>query len=379
MDGTNPYILVIDDKPDEISSGIVANLEDDAQVTVLHPDDIESTHLQRANLVLVDYRLEEWPKRDNQASVAFKLKSGLSLAVVLREYIDNVNATDKTVAFALHTAYLQELRGWLPELTAEHVLASLNNLEWVFPKTGPRRFAQMVILAKAVQSLQRQWPQNVGDFTKSMKNLLKLDEAARWADRCWNDVRDCRIPNFEMPGRSYRIQFIRWMLHQVMPYPCFLWERHWVAARLHISLNSLGRVVNGHSQLAIDLEEMRYKGELADFLGHRWWRGALEDYVWNLTNGNMTNKNLLDSLNERADEYLESIEPNPAIVSLDENFRPKDEFTTPLEAVRIQPDHWPASADTAWMEIKDVIRQPASLAIVDPLDFAIINSDSDES
>ncbi len=132
INGTNPYILVIDDKPDEISGGIVANLEDDAQVTVLHPDDIESTHLQRANLVLVDYRLEEWPKRDNQASVAFKLKSGLSLAVVLREYIDNVNATDKTVAFALHTAHLQELRGWLPELTAEHVLARLNNLEWVF-------------------------------------------------------------------------------------------------------------------------------------------------------------------------------------------------------------------------------------------------------
>ena len=378
MDGKKPCILIIDDNTDQIRADFAITMEDDVIANVLHPDEIKSTHLEGANLVLVDYRLDKWRKRDSQSSIAFQLRTGMALAVVLREYIDsNTGAIDNTTAFALHTAHLDDIRGRLPILTAEHVLARFNNLEWVFSKTEERRFEQMNILAKAVQRLHRTWPQNLEDSAKSMKKLLNLNEDAPWADRCWQEVRDSRIPAYEMSTGGYGIQFIRWMLHQIMPYPCFLWEKHWVAARLHISMDSLCRVVNGNSKLAQDLRKMRYSGMLADFLGGRWWRGALEDYVWELTQGNKTIAELLNSLKERADEDLESIVPNPAIVNLDVNFRPKNYFTTPLEAVRIQPDHWPAFADTAWMEIEDVKHKPENMAIVDPLDFAIFNSNND--
>ena len=373
-----PCILVVDDVPDEVRDTVAAGLGDRAKIIVRHPREIDRSDVFNSDLVLVDYRLAKWPERDALKCISTMPKTGMSLAVVLREYVDNFDNSDYITAFSLHTALLHKVRGRLPSSTAQHVIARLNNLEWVFPKNEPRRFEQMIILAKAIQKLQFNWPNTNTESSAKLKNILGLQENKQWFNRCWRDVRDCYSPVHELSAGGHQIQIVRWLLHQVMPYPCFLWDKHWVAARLQITMNEFRRVVNGKSQLAKDLNSMRYSGLLSGFLGERWWRGAIEDYVWNLTTAPNSNGQLTDALNYLVGKELNSIPSNPAIVCLDRKLQPKENFSSPSAAVRLQPDHWPAFADPAWIEIQDVKNDPALMAIVNPLDLAKIKSDHKE-
>ena len=179
-----------------------------------------------------------------------------------------------------------------------------------------------------------------------------------------------------MRGRS--ILFIRWLLHQILPYPCFLWAKHWVAARLGISIESLHEVLEGDSDLAKDLKAMRYSGILAGFLGDRWWRGAIEDYAWNLVEGHTADvQQLRDALAERAGMKLKSIDANPALVCVDTDWQPADEFLSPMTAINLHPDHWPPFADSAYMDIEIVRDNPILRSMVDPLDQHRIENDEE--
>ena len=299
----------------------------------------------------------------------------MALAVVLREQVDE-NERDKLTAFALHTAYLGNIKGRFSPATAQHVLARLNNLEWIFPKKDPPNYySQIFILAKAVQRLPGQWS---GDSDSMVQQLLAMDEDDESFERCWQDVKDCRVPIEELTVDGHGILFIRWLLHQVLPYPCFLWAEHWVAARLGISIESLREVLKGNSDLAENLKGMRYSGILAGFLGYRWWRGAIEDYAWNLVEGHTADTQLLrDALTERAGMKLKSIEVNPAVVCVDKNWQPIDKFLSPMAAITLHPDHWPAFADPAWMDIETVRNEATLLPLVDPLDQYLIESDEE--
>ena len=128
-----PFILVVDDKADNLRSGLVLRLGDRAAVKVLHPSEVELEDLAETDLVLMDYRLDQWPERDKQSSLAFDIRSGLALATVLREVADGATP-DRLTAVALHTAHLSEASGRIRPPHSRHVVARLNNLEWVFEK-----------------------------------------------------------------------------------------------------------------------------------------------------------------------------------------------------------------------------------------------------
>ena len=368
-----PSIVVIDDKPDELGSQVALGLKGRAMASVIHPQDVEMSDLEDADLVLVDYRLDSWPERDEQ-SVSLRPATGMALAVVLREQMDR-SQKDRLTAFALHTGHLDDIQGRLPPATAQHVLARLNNLEWAFTKSESRRYDQMVLLADAIRQVPGQWPD---DSTSTVRHLLAMDENDESFERCWYDVKDCRVPVEELTAGGHGILFIRWLLHQVLPYPCFLWAEHWVAARLGISVKDLGKVIAGNSPLAKDLNSMRYTGILAGFLGDRWWRGALEDYVWELAGGRRAEEQRLrEALTERAGMELDPIDLNPAVVCLDENLQPTGRFLSPMTAVTLHPDHWPAFADSAWMDVETVRDDLTLLSMVDPLDLYRISGDDE--
>ena len=121
---------------------------------------------------------------------------------------------------------------------------------------------------------------------------------------------------------------------------------------------------------------MRYSGILAGFLGRRWWRGALEDYIWELAGGYAAGgERLREALAERAGVELEAIEPNPAVVCVDSDLQPQERFLSPATAVPLRPDHWPAFADSAWMGIEDVRADPALQSMVEPLDRYRVTED----
>ncbi len=369
-----PSILIIDDEPDKLRDQVALDVKDLAVNNVFHPQDIDISDLNNADLVLVDYRLEDWSERDDLSTISLQPANGMALAVVLREQVDQ-NEKDKLTAFALHTAHLGDIQGRFSPETAQHVLARLNNLEWIFQKTNPNRYSQMLLLAEAVRRLPRQWSE---DSDLMVQQLLDMDKDDDSFERCWHDVKDCRVPIEELSDGGHRILFIRWLLHQVLPYPCFLWAKHWVAARLGISIESLREVLKGNSDLAEDLKAMRYSGILAGFLGERWWRSALEDYVWNLSGGHTADLQLLrDVLAQRAGMDLDPIDANPAVVCVDENWQPIDKFLSPMTAVTLYPDHWPSFADSAWMDIQTVRNKANLLPLVDPLDQHRIENDEE--
>ena len=371
-----PSILVIDDESGDLRFQLDLGLADRVTANVIHPRDVEMSDLESADLVLVDYRLDSWPERDEQP-VSLNPATGMALAVVLREQVDR-SQEDKLTAFALHTGRLGEIQGRFSSATAQHVLARLNNLEWVFSKSESRRYEQMVLLADAIRQLPSQWPGDSYGSTSVVRQLLAMDENDETFERCWRDVRECRAPVHELTAGGHGILFIRWLLHQVMPYPSFLWAEHWVAARLRISVGALREVLAGNSNLARALESRRYSGILAGFLGDRWWRGALEDYVWELAGGHgAEHHRLREALTERAGMDLDPIDSNPAVVCVDRELQPTGQFLSPMTAVPLRPDHWPPFADSAWMDVETVRDDPDLLSMVDPLDRHRVVSDDE--
>ena len=371
-----PSILVIDDESGDLRFQLDLGLADRVTANVIHPRDVEMSDLESADLVLVDYRLDSWPERDEQP-VSLNPATGMALAVVLREQVDR-SQEDKLTAFALHTGRLGEIQGRFSSATAQHVLARLNNLEWVFSKSESRRYEQMVLLADAIRQLPSQWPGDSYGSTSVVRQLLVMDENDETFERCWRDVRECRAPVHELTAGGHGILFIRWLLHQVMPYPSFLWAEHWVAARLRISVGALREVLAGNSNLARALESRRYSGILAGFLGDRWWRGALEDYVWELAGGHgAEHHRLREALTERAGMDLDPIDSNPAVVCVDRELQPTGQFLSPMTAVPLRPDHWPPFADSAWMDVETVRDDPDLLSMVDPLDRHRVVSDDE--
>lgn len=363
-----PRILVVDDRPDDVAGEVRLGLGNRARSTVVHPRDVGLQDLEAADLVLVDYLLEEWPERDDVV-VGLNPANGIALSVVFREHVDR-SENDRLTAFALHSGHLGEVRARLPRSAREHLIARLNNLEWAFSKDSGERWGQMIVLARAVRQLPRKWP--AGDYAVSETEALKLlglAEKAAWFDRARRNVRACQPPIYDLSGGAHGLLFVRWMLHQVMPYPSFLWREEWVAARLRLTMDSLREIVREKSKLGRDLQAMSYRGLLAGFLGPRWWRAALEEYVWNLTNGRSVDVDTLHSaLHKRTGVKFKALPADASIVCLDSEFRPTGEFISAENAVRLRPDQWPTFADDAWTSLARAGRDRSLYAVVDPLD-----------
>ena len=371
-----PAILVVDDQPSKVRKPMDAALNGHARVHVLHPSDVRQQDLKRSDLVLVDYVLDDWPER-MKLPVAASPTTGLALATVLREVCDTFTPRTLT-CIALQTGHLSRAKGriQLPSVKARHVLARLNNLEWVFEKAQKNaspdddlRYDQMVLLAEATRSLRRRWPIDQTQFAARTQDLLGMDETADWFERCWRDVCECQPPIHEFLGGSHGIFFLRWLLHQILPYPCFLWDAYSVAARLRLSVTDLQRLVLTNSSFGNELTSLKYTGILAGFLGDRWWRSAIEHYAWNLANRSSGG---IDALRDRLfEETGEKVDLDPhdhPVVCLDENLQPSPIFSSPSEAVNVRPDHWPAFAESAWMTIGTIRENPMLRGMVDPLD-----------
>ena len=374
----NPFVLVVDDKADDMRSGLVLRLADHATVTVLHPSEVELEDLAKTDLVLMDYKLDQWPERDKQSVAAFDIRSGLALATVLREVADKATP-DRLIAVALHTAHLSDASGRIRPPHSTHVVARLNNLEWVFEKrkkkTDPDPYPQVVELAKAVRLLRGDWPAEACASEARAQELLDLRDEVAWFGGSWREVLECQPPIHELAGSEHGVLFLRWLLHQVLPYPCFLWDVHRVATRLGMSVEDFERIVVSDCDFAQDLRRRRYTGVLEGFLGSRWWRTAIEDYAWELGRGASGNPNLFgDRLRERAGVDVELIGISDPVVCLDRDFEPV-EVASPQDAVRVRPDYWPSFADAAWMRIDSVMGDPSLRAMVEPVDQYRLQTD----
>jgi hypothetical protein len=348
-------ILIIDDKPDEVT--LTAQLIQTPRVSAkaLHPEDVEVVDLSAADLVLVDYQLDDdnWPERQD-GGVARHPRDGLALASLLRRHVHSIERASPT-AFGILSSEVGKLAFPLPAENRLHVLARLNNLEWVFEKATPGRpnrlGDQVVELAEAVKQLPSKWPKdNADESNRQLMKVLGLNDDCDDHALLLEDVTACVPPIHELSEWSHGLTIIRWLLHRILPYPCFLWDSHHLAARLRVDQRWLNDALSSESGLTTWLAAAQYDGLLPHFAGHRWWRSRVEALLWNATEQQSFNVEAVYkavSAKFGADAKPSS-PPDHPLVAVNSNFQPLQQFTQRSEGVRIRPDDWPPYADQPW-------------------------------
>ena len=269
-----PAVLVVDDEPDGQRTVFLHAQGGSATYKVVHPEDVTRDLLNEADLVLVDYVLNTWASRDSVGQVALKPENGVALASLLREHAGSLR---RPTGFAIHTGQPERL--WLtPAEPRRHMIARAYNLEWIFLKNEPQTvLRQAPTLAAAVRRLPQSWPTD--DHERALQNvrgLLGLGQAddadtPGWVSSAMVDVEGCRPPLTELSERNHGLVFLRWLLQRILPYPCFLLDSSWLAARLYVSHQALQASLAG--KLREYLAPVEYGGVLARFTGDRWWQG----------------------------------------------------------------------------------------------------------
>lgn len=355
-----PTILIIDDQDTNSASKQRLALKNVARAQTLHPQEVDLKDLTWANLVLVDFKLDSWPERDNLDAISLQPRDGLALASVLRRQLENKSGTSPT-AFAIYTGQIADLAGPLPPENRNHALARINNLEWVFEK-GKDVSSQVITLAKAVRELPPSWSIKGRYPRERLAELLNINTKSKESEQLLQDVEMCLPPIHELSQWSHGLAIVRWLLHRILPYPCFLWDSYHLAARLRGERET----ILANKRLRQRLRECEYDGILAGFLGPRWWRAKIETLLWQVTSGkssDVTEVQKAVSRLARTQIKIESLPTHP-IVCIDSHYQPVDKLFSREDAVRVQPDDWPAYADQAWTSIKLAQSEPTLRALV---------------
>ena len=361
-----PKVLIVDDRPDDERVS-VQQFARGIDVAVLHPEDVAEHDLQAAHLILVDYLLEDWAERDNQSSLSLKPLNGLALTATLREHLREDRSRRSVPAFALRSAHLDRLSDPFPTGQREHTIARTHDLEWVFPKVPAASdvWQQIESLARAVRELPTSWPQDDSESTsQTVSKLLAIPDDS-WRLNAFRDIEDCHAPIHQLSEMSHGLALLRWMLHRILPYPCFLWDVHYLAARFRVTSESLRHALSEDDDFARLLSSFQYNGILHDFLGKRWWRAGLETYIWDSTDGNPFD--IQAFIVQRASDFGVRIEPLEFIqpvVCVDSLFSPLPDLSPIEDALRIQPDDWPAYADQAWTSLGLAGQEPTLRSLV---------------
>jgi hypothetical protein len=365
--GGRPFVLHVDDQPndlgawqEEVDKG--TNIE----LVVIHPDEVTSENLRYASLVLVDFKIEQWPARESAGSLTLQPENGLALLAILQEAALKL-ARDQPRAFALYTAVIQEVARGLPH--QPHIISRAHNLEWIFEKNGGQgntlaeRARKVAALAAAVRALPTPWPGDSPDEAiGALSEWLGLHSGVTWHDAAWRAIRLCRPPLHEFAEYTQGIGVLRWALHRILPYPTFLLDEAHLAARLRVTLESLRSGLDRDSLGGL-FSEAEYRGQLQSFLGRRWWRAGIEAKLFELTADAPGDLATLQAALREKVPTLETV-PQPRLFPvLDEQFRLKDRLAKQDEVVEIVPDDWPPFADEAWALREDLKDFPELKAI----------------
>jgi predicted transcriptional regulator len=355
-------ILVVDDQPDTVEPLKLQAGADDFLIRYCH--DVTTDDLEAADLVLVDYRLDEWPERDNLDAIAMKPLNGLALASILRGHA--LARRSRPTAFALHAADLTELSTGVPTDAREQIIARLHNLEWAFRKDATAAGVNRIrSLARAVAALPEDWPfDNPESRRHVVQQLLALDGDVAWFSAAEEDIEGCLPPVRDLATATHGRSFLRWIAQRILPYPTFVFGDLYLAARLGVSLDSLREELSKNaSGLAASLEPVAYKGLLHDFVDRRWWRAGINVWLWELSDGNpFDRERILARLREIAPQ-LAAVSAKDSVVALDEKYRPAH-LIDASAAVEIQLDDWPLFADKPWIEASRATKDPIAADFV---------------
>lgn len=373
----NSNILIVDDNPDHMRPLARSISRGKVKAEVLHPEEVKRDDLTNATLVLVDFNLTDWKRNHLNDSIAHSPSDGLALSTVFRRHLMS-DGELQPIGFAILTGRIDELSHHLPFDNRVHMISSLNNMEWVFLKNEENLSDKIISLAEAIRMIPESWKDGV-ESPREISEILGFDTKILSLERYDEAIRSCRPPIYELTLWSHGLAFLRWMLHKILIYPCFLWDTHRLAARLRLEVDELRVVLNEKSKLTRELSKLRYKGILKDFNGSRWWRDAVERFLWNQTGMDSQNPDkIISALEKLAGRRLRRTKISRPVVCINSAYLPENQFYQLHEVVRVQPDDWPDYADYAYMTIETVSASNALRNLVVPEDREKLEDNTDE-
>lgn len=364
----DPEVVVIDDEPKGADRQLVSDLESDGiRAVLVHPDDVTKDLLRAASVIAIDHYLNVWPQRDLEP-VGRQVMDGIALCSVLRSVIeppDPAESPRNHVAYVVRTNQLDRLRGSLPAEMSQHLLAAHYGLDWVQSKVdaseGRLEVERLAALSRAVSALPSDWHAVAPSESEELAVWLGV-EAAAFRAAALQQIEDCHPTAHRLAQQTGGSGFLRWFLHRVLPYPTFLLGDVRAAAAIGVTVDALRALADSSGEDSGLLNSALYRGHLATFLGRRWWLAGLEALAVRLRSEPSA---LGEALRTAGfDPTAHTLSTRGLVVVLDESLEPK-EVPVPLQqAVRIQPDAWPAFAADAWASVDDARNDSELRAIV---------------
>lgn len=385
-----PKVLFVDDDELARQSQLQSALANHGVLARLRPpEEVLTSDLNWADLVVVDYFLTNWPERDVD-SVARSPQNGLAAIASMRSTLlpplaerGEGAVPPPAVAFALWSGNLQEASFNLPGEVLSHVFSRENNLEWAFRRDqllDGSAGEQVALLAHAVRQLPDRWPAEKSGAETQLFAMLGLPDqdsaepADSWKTEARQEVLDCRPPVHELSARSHGLALVRWFLHRIIPYPCFLLDELQLRARLRVD------ALEGGETLVAPLTEVLspycYSGIMAGFDGQRWWRAGVEDWLFTATDGRSGSPQAVADVAQRHGARAERSWLRPVVV-IGGGLARSEDLAEVEDTVRVRPDDWPVFAETAYARRSDAQDDPDLLALVDPVDRLTLDLDTE--
>ncbi|MCG8419160.1 MAG: hypothetical protein MJE77_14595 [Proteobacteria bacterium] len=349
MDGTNrtkPLVLILDDR-DEVHT---LDGAEELSVRVLSPNDLDAGDLDEAKTVLIDFNLDDWQERDNLPYCA-RPKNGLALAAIVREHLRDARLPP--AAIALITGQMQQLAPGYSH-PRPNLVARAHGLEWAFYKSAaPDDLkARVTSLTRAVDRLPRKWPSQLEGIKDEIDQFLGIPDQ-EWAAHAWASLEECRPPLHELRNWTDGMALIRWLLHRILPYPCFLWGMTRLALRLHVQPRWLKNELEPAGQLYEVFAPYLYRGALQGFDGPRWWGAGIDDLLRDQLNDHSSSHGATHEwLKQYAATPVAALDCFAPTMIINEYFEPGLDIYEMDQCVQIQPDDWPAYADPAWTTLE---------------------------
>jgi hypothetical protein len=373
---TIPLILIIDDKEAD-GEALEAELVG-AQVRTLTrvPDEIAPEDLVNADLIVVDFQLEDWDERDQLRNPGLRPLNGLALIEVLRSHVGNGRPREgrPPVGFVLFSASDRfPSVGRAEGQRADHLIARLTNLDWFVRKGGNplERRATVLSLAHGFSQLPKVWPLDPAGSTEEFHRLLALPTDKDWEQDAWRDILSCYPPLHGDLTPIADVQrdctpFVRWLSQRILPYPTCLWSIQEVSAYLRVEVPVLRTIIeDGTSELAHRLDECGYRGIFEGLLGRRWWKAGVAALLWKLTNGEPFLANSVnEGISRAAGINAGTVSGSPVVPVMDSSLAPTDALLPIEEAVRVQLDEWPSYASLPWIPTALALEEPDLAAYV---------------
>lgn len=374
---TQPSILLIDDDPQ------IGALESGATVTALVPGDANfSTDLvgaiAGADLILLDHNLH-LPQQ-----LSLSALDGASFVGHLRSYAraQDVSLPPLVIYTSEEEAFKDEVPAVGPAvpLVGSFVgrqarIAPTLDVEWLVAKDGDAGAQLALSLAEDSAALRV----ISGDGRMSLSetaSFLKVPTDPAWCEIAHGSIARWRPPVSEPgasgPGPRGVSATLRWLLHQVLPFPGLLLSSEYASWSLGIELEDFIQAAHGgRGQLSEMLDAALYKGPGALLYDLRWWAAGIDFIGWQLRELACTKPSLQLALDEMANPGLRLLGPPERIVTVNSDLE-NAEIAPFEEAIEIHPPGWPPEALQLWMRRNEAAQDAVAKSMIDPSELSLL-------